>query len=185
PGARLPGGRCRRQAALQGRLAHPGERRPLAAASARRLPLHSLMKVLCLAAGGALVLGACSAVPREGSTAPAEAIRESPAALPPAGKAIATFESLGIYWKPPANPGSAGCAVRYRQSGEETWHEALPLWYDARNGECRGSIVHLTPGTQYLVRLRLPGQPSSAELKARTWSERFPIAKTIEVGERT
>jgi len=144
-----------------------------------------MMKPLRLAPGLALLLAACAALPREGSAAREEPIRESEAALPTGGKAIATFESLGIYWKPPAAPGPAGCLVRYKPSGEDAWKEALPLWYDARNGECRGSIVNLKPDTQYIVRLGLPGEPSSVELKTRTWSERFPIAKTVEVGART
>jgi len=27
--------------------------------------------------------------------------------------------------------------LRFRKSGESAWREALPLWFDARNGECR------------------------------------------------
>lgn len=137
----------------------------------------------------ALALASCAELPagqapNRLAAAPEQPIHESGAALPAGGKAIATFESLGIYWKPPVNPGAEGCPMRYRKSSEKTWKEGLPLWYDARNGECRGSLVHLTPGTDYVVRLALPGQPSSVELKARTWSERFPIARKIEVGER-
>jgi hypothetical protein len=137
----------------------------------------------CLAA----LLGACSELPRAEAPAPAQAqaIRESAAALPPGGKAIATFESLGIYWKPPANPGAAGCPVRYRRSSEAQWREGLPLWYDSRDGECRGSLVNLSPGTEYVVRLRMPGSASSVELRARTWNERFPVAKTIRVPGRS
>lgn len=140
------------------------------------------MKRLLLASGAALALAGCAA---ELPASEEQSIHESAAALPAGGKAIATFESLGLYWKPPADPGAAGCPVRYRKSGESTWREGLPLWYDARDGECRGSLVSLAPGTEYVVRLRLPGQPSRVELKARTWSERFPVAKTVRVGERS
>jgi len=62
------------------------------------------------------------------------------AALPALGaepRVVPTFESLGIYWTPPANPGAGGCPLRFRKSGERAWREALPLWFDARNGECR------------------------------------------------
>ena len=92
-----------------------------------------------------------------------------------APRAVATFESLGIYWTPPSDPGPGGCAVKYRRSGEGEWREALPLWYDARNNECRGSIVHLQPDTSYEVRV------GAETLKAKTWSERFPIARTVRV----
>src|SRR6185503_18701013 len=53
--------------------------------------------------------------------------------------------------------------------------------YDSRNSECRGSIVYLTPGTDYQVQFSLPGQQPSAQLVARTWSESFPIARTVTV----
>ena len=149
-----------------------------------------MRRLLRLAACAAAALSACGQLPTEEqpdrlairADAP---IAESEAALPAGGKAIATFESLGLYWKPPADPGAAGCPVRYRKGSDKAWKEGLPLWYDARNGECRGSLVNLSPGTQYVVRLRLPDRPSSVELKARTWSEHFPVAKTVTVGERT
>ena len=101
----------------------------------------------------------------------------SAAAIGAEPRAIATFESLGIYWTPPSDPGPGGCAVKYRKSGDGEWREALPLWYDARNNECRGSIVHLQPDTGYEVRV------GSETLKAKTWSERFPIARTVRVTE--
>ncbi len=88
----------------------------------------------------------------------------------------ATFESLSIYWTPPADPGAGGCAVRFRKAGENAWRDALPLWFDARNGECRGCIVQLEPGTAYDVAV------GGREISAHTWSERFPVARTITVG---
>jgi hypothetical protein len=98
--------------------------------------------------------------------------------------AVATFESIGLYWTPGTNPGSAGCPVRYRRANESQWREGFALWYDARNAQCRGSLVHLTPGTEYVVQLGLPGQAPSHELRARTWSENFPIARTVHVASR-
>jgi hypothetical protein len=95
--------------------------------------------------------------------------------------AIATFESLGLYWTPPSDPGAQGCPVRYRAQGAIDWKDALPLWYDARNGECRGSIVHLSPGATYEIDLSVPGQSSGTSLAASTWSESFPIARVVEV----
>jgi hypothetical protein len=95
--------------------------------------------------------------------------------------AIATFESLGLYWTPPSNPGAAGCNLQYRKAGDSTWKNALPMWYDSRNNECRGSIVYLAPGTNYQVQFSLPGQQPVAQLATQTWSETFPIAKTVTV----
>ena len=91
--------------------------------------------------------------------------------------AIATFESLGLYWAPPSDPGAQGCPVRYRAQGALDWKDALPLWYDTRNAECRGSIVHLAPGTTYEIEL------SGTSLSATTWSENFPIAKVVQVAD--
>lgn len=100
-------------------------------------------------------------------------------------KAVSTFESIGLYWTPPANPGAAGCLVRYQKSGDTAWKDGLPMWYDARNNECRGSLVQLTPGTSYVVQFSMPGKAPVAQLTSRTWSENFPIAKTVTVSNRT
>ena len=101
-----------------------------------------------------------------------------PAVLPAFGaeaRVVATFESLGIYWTPPANPGASGCPLQFRARGESHWRDALPLWFDARNGECRGSIVQLEPGTTYEIML------GGRQISAKTWSERFPVARTVRV----
>jgi hypothetical protein len=107
----------------------------------------------------------------------------APPPPPAVPTAVPTFESLGLYWKPPANPGAAGCAVQYRKSGDIEWKDGLALWYDSRNSECRGSLVHLSPGTTYEMEFSLPGQAPSAQLTAATWSESFPIAETVYVSD--
>ena len=86
---------------------------------------------------------------------------------------VATFESIGLYWKPPSDPG-AGCPVRYRRLGDSSFREGLPLWYDARNRECRGSLVQLAPGTKYEIEV------GGKTIVASTWSERFPVARTVK-----
>jgi hypothetical protein len=102
--------------------------------------------------------------------------------LPSEGtKAVPTFESVGLYWKPGSNPGAAGCAVQYRKAGESTWKDGLAMWYDPRNTECRGSLVHLSSGTNYEARFALPGQPPAKSVSFKTWSDNFPIAKTVQV----
>jgi hypothetical protein len=95
-------------------------------------------------------------------------------------KGIATYESLGMYWKPGSNPGADGCTVRYRKAGETAWKDGFPMWYDSRNAECRGSIVHLQPGTDYAVEMGVGGE-FKAGVNVKTWPESFPIARTVKV----
>ena len=103
-------------------------------------------------------------------------------ATPP--RAVATFESIGLYWGPGSNPGSAGCKVQYRKAGDTAWKPALNLWYDTRNSECRGSVVRLTPGTAYEFQLSV-GTQAPVTLSATTWSENFPVAQTITVATQS
>ena len=99
-------------------------------------------------------------------------------------RAVCTFASIGLYWTPAVGADEKSCRVRYRLAGATAWREATPLWFDRRIGEYRGSIVQLQSGSTYEVRLELPGGPS-AELKASTWSETFPITRTVEVADMT
>ncbi len=94
-------------------------------------------------------------------------------------RAVATFESIGLYWAPGLDLRPGGCAVRFRKAGDAAWREGLPLWYDARNGECRGSLVQLAPGTEYEVRLGVAGKEPSSHLRVSTWPEAFPIARRV------
>lgn len=94
-------------------------------------------------------------------------------------RAVPTFECLGLYWSPPGGSAGATCEVRFRAAGADEWREGLPLWFDRRVGEYRGSIVGLTPATAYAVRLRISGTKVSATLAATTWSEVFPVAATV------
>ena len=99
-------------------------------------------------------------------------------------RAVATFESVGLYWAPGSNPGTAGCKLQYRRAGDATWRPALNLWYDSRNGECRGSVVRLSPATAYEFQLSV-GTQAPVTLSATTWDENFPIAQTITVGSQS
>lgn len=98
-------------------------------------------------------------------------------------RAVATFEAIGLYWKPGADPGPEGCAVRYRRQGEAAWKAGLPLWYDERNEECRGSLVHLASGTTYEV--ELSAAKAKARLAAGTWPEAFPVGRTVRLPQGT
>ena len=100
--------------------------------------------------------------------------------LPATGTiAVPTYESVGLYWQSPG--GTAGCEVKFRKSGEAAWKQGLAMWYDARDSQCRGSLVHLSPNTQYEVQFNLPGQAASRGLTFRTWANQVPVAKTITV----
>lgn len=106
-----------------------------------------------------------------------------PAATSQEGRAVATFECIGLYWSPANGATDNVCSVRYRPAGNSEWKEAMPLWFDERNREYRGSIVGLKPGTEYEVALKLDkegdGKKEPLQLKVKTWSESFPIKKTI------
>lgn len=99
-----------------------------------------------------------------------------PAAAPEAW-AVATFESLGLYY----NRAEArdGCRAFYRPAGAGEWREGHHLVYDRRERQYRGSLVHLAPDTAYEIRLEAGGQ--RVEFQARTRSEKFPIGKTTHL----
>jgi len=98
-------------------------------------------------------------------------------------QAVSTFESIGLYWKQDGSAEARDCAVRYRRAGTESWRQGLPLWYDTRDRECRGSLVQLAPDTDYEIELLEPVAKKLARVQARTWSENFPIGKTITLAE--
>ncbi len=100
-------------------------------------------------------------------------------------RAVPTFECLGLYWKAPGGAADKVCEARYRAAGAKDWRPALPLWFDSRNQEYRGSIVHLRPGTAYEIALQLQGASTRTSLQTRTWSEAFPVGRTIAVPGRS
>jgi hypothetical protein len=101
-------------------------------------------------------------------------------------KAVATFESIGIYWDDALGADASNeCIVNYRILGANAWQTGLTLWYDDRGGnfgqaEYRGSLVNLNPNTNYEIKLTLKSGTSKT-FTARTWNEEFPISKTIEL----
>src|SRR5688500_795718 len=94
-------------------------------------------------------------------------------------RAVATYESAGLYWSAPG--GSADCRVRFRRAGGDTWRGGLELWYDARHNECRGSLVHLKPGQRYEAEVGLAGGALTRRVAFSTWPDRPPIARTVKV----
>lgn len=127
---------------------------------------------------------------------------------PNAPVVVPTFHCIGLYWNPRQGSDDNICRVRYRPVGSGPWKTALPLWFDSRPpqtfkylyppekrkapsdnvlsllGHCRqyrGSIVNLSPGTEYEIELLLVKTGQTARLKARTWHEQFRTAETVSV----
>ncbi len=97
--------------------------------------------------------------------------------------AIPTFNCLGIYWSPADGSADRACQVNYRAVGSDGWHEALPLWFDAHDGQYRGSIVNLKAGAAYEIQLGLDGTDITQTFTSATWSEDFPIARTVHLSD--
>jgi Big-like domain-containing protein len=101
--------------------------------------------------------------------------------LPAMGvRAVTTYESAGLYWTNPGANATTGCDVRYRKAGESTWSTGLALWFDAASNECRGSVVGLTPGTNYEAQLGTGGAMTRA-INFTTWTNLIPVARTVNV----
>ena len=118
--------------------------------------------------------------------APAEVQKPVPAVAEPRAEAVPTFECIGLTWSHPQGSATVAAQVTYRAAGEAEWRPAQDLWFDGRAlggrpPEYRGSIVGLKAGTKYDVRLALAGTPVIHLLQVTTWSEAFPIAKTVEL----
>ena len=70
---------------------------------------------------------------------------------------------------------SAACSTD--AGGRQHWRDALPLDYDARDRQYRGSLVGLTPDTEYAVRLQCGDSTVDVALDAHA-QRVFPIGKT-------
>lgn len=97
-----------------------------------------------------------------------------------APRAVTTFQSIGLYWSPPGGAGDNAAKVEFRPAGKGAWRQGLDLWFDSRDGQYRGSLVELEPGTLYEVHLTLRSGASET-LKARTWSETFRVKRTVRL----
>ncbi len=98
-------------------------------------------------------------------------------------RAVSTFECIGLYWTPEGGGENVTCMPKYRPSDAAEWKEGFPLWFDSRDREYRGSLVHLNPGTTYEIELALAGSGVKTNIRAATWSEDFPISETVRVDE--
>ena len=97
-----------------------------------------------------------------------------------APKAINTFQSIGLYWSPEGGAEDNPARVQFRERGTGAWRQGLDLWFDPRDGEYRGSLVELKPGTEYEVKLSL-ASGATETLRTRTWSEKFPVKRVVQV----
>lgn len=87
--------------------------------------------------------------------------------------AVTTYECAGIYWK---TIESELCKVRYKNVKSTIWRDNLELVYDSKDREYRGSIVSLTPDTEY--ELELTSGAAKTKLNLKTRSDKFLIGKT-------
>jgi hypothetical protein len=87
--------------------------------------------------------------------------------------AVTTFECAGMYWK---TAESGQCTVKFREVKAQKWNDALALVYDSRDGEYRGSLVNLKPGTEYEAELQNGNARTS--LRFMTRNDKFPVGKT-------
>jgi len=138
---------------------------------------HLLPFTLCVLA--AVLVGASAAEKTDADAAPATTSKVAATSIP-------TFHCLGLYWSPEQGAVGKSVLVKFRAVGQKKWSDGLPMRYNPVASEhCkadyRGSLVNLVPDTTYDIALTLEGTEIHTTLKAKTWSESFPIAKTITV----
>jgi len=99
--------------------------------------------------------------------------------------AVPTFHSIGLYYSPKSGSEDNACHVQYKILGERGWKQGQDLWFDARNGEYRGSLVNLIPGVTYKIKLMLEKKGRPRKIIATTWKEQFPIGDTVYLDDGT
>ena len=108
---------------------------------------------------------------------------------------VSTFHNISIYWSPEGGSMERDLLVRFREYGADDWHDALPIKFNPISGSIsfygaevehdkqetyRGSIVNLKPATEYEIKVMLEETKITETILASTWSEDFPIGKTIK-----
>jgi hypothetical protein len=93
-------------------------------------------------------------------------------------EAVATFHSLGLTLKYEGDvKRSSVCSVRYRKKGQDPWRAGMDLIRDSESKEFRGSLLSLSPDTEYEAECRvILAKPTRQEMgplrvQARTWPE--------------
>ncbi|MFK7986082.1 MAG: sugar-binding protein [Sandaracinaceae bacterium] len=95
----------------------------------------------------------------------------------------ATFHSASLYWNPSDADASREVQVRFRETGGE-WRDGLAMPHNSVRAEdevavYRGSLVHLSPDTEYEVELTLEGSSELARMTLRTRSESLPEGEVV------
>ena len=99
---------------------------------------------------------------------------------------VSTFESMGVSWTPSGGGGDA-CTLQYKVNGAGSYEDAQNMVWDSDAGEYRGSIVGLTPNTNYDIfvdngtddeTLSPVPTTSGASGSNTTWSETFSVGAT-------
>ena len=99
---------------------------------------------------------------------------------------VSTFECISLYWSPKGGKTDKDVIVKYKEAGSKLWRDALPMKYNPIDTikldltDYRGSIVKLKPGTDYEISLQLEASKHKEIIRAKTWSEDFPIGKVIK-----
>ncbi|MCG8637933.1 MAG: Ig-like domain-containing protein [Desulfobacterales bacterium] len=88
-----------------------------------------------------------------------------------------TFQSIGIEWDVSGSD-TTEATIQYSADGGATWKAGHPMWWTG--SEYRGSIVMLSPGTTYTIKLYLNGTLLET-VQQSTWNENFPVGDTVYV----
>lgn len=98
---------------------------------------------------------------------------------------VATLQSIGVTatmrgdWE----PGVAG-RLQYRLVGEAAWREAMPPVARPSEGEFRGSVLDLRPGTEYEVAFTLLPDGKPVSTRVSTWREDVPVGRVVELPDQ-
>jgi len=127
--------------------------------------------------------------------APCPPLGWNPAALwLSTAEAVPTFNSIGLYVRYRGDVNASGaCRVQFREQGAEAWRHGMDLEPCREDGEFRGSLLLLKPGTTYEIELSTadpdgrendgvyPPKPEDLvpplRLTKRTWREDVPIGE--------
>ncbi len=97
---------------------------------------------------------------------------------------VPTYENIGVYCDYEEDIDGAESDVFYREKGSTEWIQAYDLFADKRLNQFRGSIVGLTPGKNYEVKLSVKGKKNADYIAETTmWSDEVPIAKEYKLNE--
>lgn len=97
-----------------------------------------------------------------------------------------TFCSCGYYWTPEkGDPGPTVLHVEFRKSGDPRWQRGIDAFRSPDDGMYRGSVVDLAENTPYELRLLTPDGQSVASGAFRTWSGTVPVARTVDIADRS